>query len=139
MAERTASPAQLELAQASYARCQLAPDFFRAFYNRFLASDPAIPPYFAHTRFDRQEKLLQHGVALLLIYAKRPNPSLLDRIAERHGAATGLGVPAALFAPFAESFLATVRDLDPAADDATMEAWQAALAPGIAYVKGRAA
>jgi len=139
MAARPVSPAQLKLAQASYERCQSAPDFFRAFYDRFLASDPAIPPYFAHTRFDRQEKLLQHGVALLLIYAKRPNPSLLDRIAERHGPAGGLAIPASLFEPFAESFLATVRDLDPSADDATEAAWRAALAPGIEYVRNRAA
>ena len=81
MALRTVSPIQLELAQASYARCQEAPDFFRSFYNRFLASDPAIPPYFANTRFELQDKLLQHGIALLLIYARRPNPGLLERIA----------------------------------------------------------
>ena len=82
MALRAVPPSQLELAQASYARCLQAPEFFRSFYNRFLASDPAIPPYFAETRFDRQDKLLQHGIALLLIYARRPNPGLLDRIAE---------------------------------------------------------
>ena len=135
MALRSVSPSELELAQASYARCLQAPDFFRSFYNRFLASDPAIPPYFAETRFDRQDKLLQHGVALLLIYAKRPNPGLLERIAERHG--TGdLNIPARLYSPFVESFIATVRQFDTACDDAIEAAWRAALAPGIACVKG---
>lgn len=136
MALRSASPIQLELAQASYARCLLAPEFFRSFYNRFLASNPAIPPYFAATRFDRQDKLLQHGVALLLIYAKRPNPSLLDRIAERHGPNGDLKIPERLFAPFVESFIETVRQFDPACDAAIEAAWRAALAPGIEYVKG---
>ena len=135
MALRSVTPSQLELAQASYERCLRAPEFFRAFYNRFLTSDPAIPPYFAETRFDRQEKLLQHGVALLLIYAKRPNPGLLERIAERHGAGD-LNIPARLYPPFAESFIATVRQFDTACDDAIEAAWRAALAPGIAYVKG---
>lgn len=137
MALRNVSPTQLELARASYARCQLAPEFFRSFYNRFLASDPSIPPYFAETRFDRQEKLLQHGVSLLLVYAGRPNPSLLDRIAERHGH-SGLGIPAQLFAPFVESFLATVREFDPGADAATEAAWREALGPGVEYVMRQA-
>lgn len=52
--------AELEVAPASYGRCQRAPEFFRTFYNRFLASDHAIPPMFAQTRFDRQDRLLQH-------------------------------------------------------------------------------
>ena len=137
MALRSVSPAQLELAQASYARCLEAPEFFRAFYDRFLASDPAIPPYFAQTRFDRQDRLLQHGIALLLIYAKRPNPGLLERIAERHGAGD-LNIPARLFAPFTESFIASVRQFDPAFDGTVEAAWRAALAPGIACVQGSA-
>jgi hemoglobin-like flavoprotein len=135
MALRSVSPSQLELAQASYARCLQAPEFFRAFYNRFLASDPAIPPYFVETRFDRQDKLLQHGVALLLIYAKRPNPALLERIAERHGPGD-LNIPARLYAPFVESFIATVREFDGTCDDAVEAAWRAALAPGVACVRG---
>ena len=135
MALRSVSQSQLELAQASYERCLRAPDFFRSFYNRFLASDPAIPPYFVETRFDRQDKLLQHGVALLLIYAKRPNPALLERIAERHGPGD-LNIPARLYAPFVESFIATVREFDSACDDAIEAAWRAALAPGVACVRG---
>jgi hypothetical protein len=135
MALRTVSPIQLELAQASYARCQEAPDFFRSFYNRFLASDPAIPPYFANTRFELQDKLLQHGIALLLIYARRPNPALLERLASRHGGGD-LNIPRRLFAPFVESFIATVRQFDTACDDEIEGAWRAALAPGVACVKG---
>jgi hemoglobin-like flavoprotein len=129
---------ELELAEASYARCVQSPGFFRSFYDRFLASDPAIPPYFAATRFDRQDKLLQHGVSLLLIYAKRPNPSLLDRIAERHGP-KGLSIPPALFPPFIESFIDTVREFDPEFNAGIEAAWRAAIAPGAAYIRGAGA
>ncbi len=135
MAPPTVAEHQLELAQASYARCQLAPDFFRTFYNRLLASDPAIPPYFAHTKFDKQHKLLQHGVSLLLIYAKRPNPNLLERITERHGPG-GLNIPDRLYPVFIESFLETVREYDPSFDTDHAAAWRAALAPGIAVMRG---
>ena len=135
MALQIVSPIQLELAQASYARCQQAPEFFRTFYNRFLASDPAIPPYFANTRFELQDKLLQHGIALLLIYARRPNPALLERLASRHGRGD-LNIPPHLFSLFVESFIATVCQFDTACDDEIVSAWRAALAPGVACVKG---
>jgi hemoglobin-like flavoprotein len=121
----------LELAQASYARCQKAPEFFRAFYDRFIASDPSIPAYFTHTRFDKQEKLLQHGLSLLLIYAKRPNPNLLQRLSERHGP-TDLNIPLRFYPLFLESLILTVRQFDPQCDDATVDAWRSALAPGVA-------
>ena len=136
MALPTVAEHQLELAQASYARCQQAPLFFRSFYDRFAASDPAIPPYFTHTKFEKQDRLLQHGISLLLIYAKRPDTHLLERIAERHGPQGDLKIPPRLYAPFVESFVATVRQYDTACDDATEEAWRAALAPGIDYLRG---
>lgn len=123
----------LELAQGSYTRCQETPDFFRAFYDRFLQSSPEIPPYFAHTRFDRQHRLLLHGISLLLIYARRPNPHLLQRIVERHGP-DDLNIPARLYPHFVDSFLLTVRDHDPQYDPSVEAAWRAALAPGIAFM-----
>ena len=132
MALRSVSAAQLDLAQASYARCQLAPEFFRSFYDRFLASDPAIPSFFAETRFDRQDKLLQHGISLLLIYARSGRTRACSTGSPNAiGAAGGLAVPARLFSPFLESFLATVEEFDPDASAETEAAWRAALAPGI--------
>jgi hemoglobin-like flavoprotein len=130
-----ASQEQIRLARASYARCQRSPEFFRRFYERFLASTPEIPGYFTDTKFDKQERLLEHGVMLLLIYAKRENPSLLTRITERHGP-KGLGIPARLYPKFTSSFLATVQQFDPGCDTATLDAWETALKPGIAFISG---
>jgi hemoglobin-like flavoprotein len=135
MTPPTLADQQLELAQASYARCQQHPEFFRAFYNRLLSSDPAIVPYFANTKFEKQDRLLQHGISLLLIYAKRPNPNLLERIAERHGP-SGLNIPDRFYPKFMESLVATVGELDPAFDARTEAAWRAALEPGIRFMKG---
>lgn len=126
---------QVESASASYTRCQKAPDFFRAFYNRFLASDPAIPPYFATTKFDKQEKLLQHGLSMLIIHARRSNPHLLGRLVERHGT-RGLAIPARLYPVFLDSLLATVQEFDSQCDAAVLEAWRVTLAPGIELMRG---
>lgn len=130
-----ASKEQIMLARASYGRCQRSPEFFRRFYEHFLASAPEIPGYFADTKFDKQDHLLEHGILLLLIYAKRENPSLLTRITERHGP-KGLGIPARLYPKFTSSFLATVKQTDPNCDQATLDAWEAALKPGIAFISG---
>lgn len=137
MALREVSAHELDLAQASYSRCLEAPNFFRAFYDRFLASDPAIPPYFADTSFERQDRLLQHGISLLLIYAKRPNPALLERITERHGPGD-LDIPARLYPLFLQGFLATVAEFDPGYSAEVEAAWRSALAPGFAIVSGGA-
>ncbi len=138
MALREVTAQELDLAQASYARCLETPDFFRAFYNRFLATDPSIPAYFAETSFERQDRLLQHGISLLLIYARRPNPSLLDRITARHGPAD-LNIPGRLYPLFLQSFLTTVEEFDAGYNAEVEAAWRSALAPGIAIVSGGAA
>lgn len=129
-----ASARQLDLAQRSYERCQRAPEFFRTFYDRLLASDPAIPPLFAETAFPRQHKLLQHGLGLLLSYARRANPHLLERIAERHGPGD-LNIPAVMYPLFVDALLEAVRIHDPDCDAAVEEAWRASLAPGIKFMQ----
>lgn len=138
MTARPVTNPVLDLAQASYARCLAAePAFFRTFYDRFLASDPAIPPHFAKTRFDKQDRLLQHGISILLVYARRPDPSLLQRLAERHGPRE-LNIPAPLYVQFVDSFVATVRQYDPAFDGSVEAAWRSALAPGIDFMSRQA-
>jgi hemoglobin-like flavoprotein len=135
MGETTVGLQQVELASASYVRCQKAPEFFRAFYNRFLARDPAVAPYFATTSFDKQEKLLQHGLSMLLIVARRSNPNLLNRLVDRHGP-RGLNIPSNLYPVFLDSLLETVQEFDSACDPAVLQAWRVSLKPGIALLSG---
>ena len=129
----SATPTQhVEIAQESYRRCQRE-EFFQGFYKRLLASHHSIPPMFAKTDFERQNKLLQHGLGLLLNYARRPNPTLLERLAVRH-AKGDLDVAPTLYPNFVESLIATVREFDPQCDPKVEQAWRAALAPGIGFM-----
>ncbi len=131
----TSTPA-MELVDASYQRCCAVPDFFRHFYGNFLASDERVAALFAETELVRQGKLLQHAVGLMLIFAKRGNPVMLERIADRHG--TGdLNVPADLFPAFVESFVTTVAEHDPAYTPELDAAWREVMAPGIQFMIGR--
>jgi hemoglobin-like flavoprotein len=124
------------IAQQSYSRCLRIADFFARFYDRFLSSDPAIPPMFAGTEFPRQHKLLQHGLGLLLSYAKNPDPMLLDRLAARHSGA-GLDVPPPMYVLFLESLVTTVRESDPRFDESIEAAWRAAMQPGVEFMRAR--
>jgi len=131
----SAPPEIVEVAEASYRRCQ-SEGFFRAFYDRLLASDPRIPPMFAKTDFTKQTKLLQHGIGLLFVFAKRGNPSIVDRIAVRHSRHQ-VPVPADMYPLWVESLVATVREYDPRCSPAVEQAWRQAVSPGIAYIISR--
>jgi hemoglobin-like flavoprotein len=124
------------LAQDSYSRCLRSPRFFASFYERLLASDPAVPPMFAKTEFPKQHKLLQHGLGLLLSYGHKRDDALLERIALRHSPA-GVDVHPSMYALFIESLLATIREQDPRCTDETEAAWREALRPGVEFMQSR--
>lgn len=124
------------IAQHSYARCLRASDFFSVLYDHLLGSDPRIPPMFEKTAFPRQHKLLQHGIGLLLSYAKNPDDALLERIAARHSA-QGIDVAPGMYEHFVSSLMAAVEETDPRFDEEVEAAWKEAMAPGLAFMKAR--
>ena len=128
----------MALTKASYERCSATQGFFRAFYDDFFARCPEAKPRFANTDFDRQNKLLRHAIGLLLIFPGHPlaDPSVLRRIAERHSR-HDLDIPPALYPPFLESLIATVRHYDPQCDQAIEQAWRETMGPGVAYMQAR--
>ena len=125
---------RVQLAEASYHRCAESGAFYSTFYDHLLASDPRIPPMFAATEFARQHQLLKHALGLLIIYAKRANPALLERIAARH---QEVGVLNELYPFFVESLVLTVAEHDPEYTPEVAEAWRATLAPAIAFIMQR--
>lgn len=126
---------EIQLAEDSYRRCQGEP-FFQAFYHRLLGADPAVREKFANTDFERQNRLLQHGIGLLLSFGRRPNPMLLARIAERHSS-RDLDIAPALHEYFVDSLIETVREYDAACTPAVEDAWRVAVAPGIEFIVSR--
>ncbi len=125
-------PETVQIAEESYRRCGHEA-FFHSFYRRLLGSDESIRSKFARTDFERQNKLLQHGLGLLFIYAKRGNPSLLERIATRHGPGD-VDVAPSLYPLFVDSLVATVKEFDTLCSPEVEQAWRQALAPGIAFM-----
>ena len=128
------SQTQVQLAEASYHRCAESEAFYNRLYHHLLASHPRIAPMFASTEFERQHRLLKHALGLLIIYAKRANPALLDRIADRH---VEVGVTDDLYPLFVESLVRTVAEHDPEYTQALGDAWRVALEPGLEYMRAR--
>jgi hemoglobin-like flavoprotein len=128
----------VSVARASYRRCCEAADFFSAFYANFFAACPAARPMFAATDFDRQHRLLQHGLGLLFNFNNQPatEPSILTRVAERHSR-RDLDVDPSLYAAFLESLIATAGQFDPEFSPETEAAWREATAKGVAYMQAR--
>lgn len=124
------------VAHDSYERCLKASDFFWEFYRRLLNSHPSIPKMFEGTEFPRQHRLLQHGIGLLLIHAKRSDEQLLERLAERHSK-TDLDIHPDLYDGFVDSLVGAVSQCDPEFGTAVEEAWREALRPGIDFMKAK--
>jgi len=124
------------VAQRSYARCLRDPNFFAVLYDHLLACDPRIPPMFQETEFPRQHRLLQHGLGLLLSYAREPDEALLERIAARHSA-QGIDVPPEMYQHFVSSLMAAVEESDGRFDGEVEQAWKQTVEPGLAFMKAR--
>lgn len=126
------------LAKASYDRCCKSPDFLQTFYRNFLTACPEAAPHFAQTNFEQQTKLLRHAIGLLLIFPKQPTrePTLLARVAERHSR-RDLNIDPALYRPFIDALITTVKQFDGECTPAVEAAWRETVAPGVAYMKSK--
>ncbi len=119
----------------SFDRCEAAGDFAETFYDIFLASSPAIAPFFAETNFVKQRNLLRATVYILV--TRMPDDpqarETLERIGQSH-ARTQLNVRPELYELWLDSVCATVEKLDPQWTPELETAWRAQLRPGIEVI-----
>jgi hemoglobin-like flavoprotein len=134
----TPNPDSTAAARASFDRCCASEDFLPSFYRIFFAKCPEVRPKFDSTDFERQHRLLQHALGMLLLYPSRmeTEPWVLKRVADRH-AAHDLDIDPGLYPCFVDSLIEAVEGHDPAYTVETGEAWRDAVAPGIAYMQSR--
>jgi hemoglobin-like flavoprotein len=125
-----------QITRASFTRCVELPDFFPAFYRNFFASLPEAKPLFAKTNLEKQHKLIEHAIKILLIFPQQApgEPTLLTRLAEKHGKAE-LGINPAWYPAFLESLVFTASQFDPEFTPGIGAAWREALQPGMDYMR----
>lgn len=115
----------------SFERCTNQPGFFDCFYQRFMASSPAIAPHFVHTDFKRQKRLLKSALLLLMMhYLEIKNNEPLKQLAilhDRHHR----NIAPELYDQWLNCLLDTVKQCDPLYDETVATAWRTVLQPGI--------
>lgn len=130
-------PNPVAVAKASYARCLSTSDFLLTFYRNFFRVCPAAEPLFANINLDRQARLLQHALGLLLAFpaTSTQEPTVLTRLAVKHGP-EGLNIDPSMYPPFLEALVESATEHDPEFTPAIAEAWREAVKPGLAYMQG---
>jgi hemoglobin-like flavoprotein len=126
----------LDVFEASLRRCEARPGFLDLFYEKFLASSPAVREKFVGTNFVRQKRALRASFHHLVLAAedetRGPDRYLAD-IAAQHGS-DRLNIGADLYDFWLDSLLATVRECDPEFDREVEAAWEAVMMVGIQYL-----
>ncbi|WP_417567610.1 globin [Marinobacter sp.] len=128
-----------ELFDASYERVLHpppgAPDFFEAFYRRFLMSSPEVRILFRNTDMAVQRSMLKKSFfSLIAFYASGSVDDVLHRIACLHSARY-LNVKPHLYDLWLDCLTDTVRAYDWEFSDDIELAWRLVLSPGITYMK----
>lgn len=130
--------ALVETARASYERCCQAPEFLRPSSRNFFVAAPHAEAHFANTDFERQSKLLQHAIGLLLSFPTQTaaEPTILRRVANRHKR-DDLDVPPDWYPDSVDALVQTVAEHDDQYSDDIAEAWRTTVSPGIDYMKAQ--
>lgn len=122
--------------KASFARCAaLGDEFFDSFYASLVDRETAIGQMFAETDMQRQNQLIQDGIAQLIAYAEG------NATAETHIRALGrshsrhfINVPPDFYPLWVDSLLTALREHDPKFNSQLADEWKKVIAPGIALM-----
>ena len=105
---------------------------FKRFYQHFL-ENPAVAEMFESTDMERQVQMLKRSLFHVVAFyvTGSPGPEL-KRVAEMH---RHLALRPEMFDGWLKALIATVKELDVAADEKTLLAWCWALTPGLTYMR----
>lgn len=117
----------------------LADQFFARFYERFTAADPRVREAFRDTDMAHQISMLRKSFFYMVNFFASTEPAdYLQRIAALHGPGR-LDIEPELFDLWLETLVEVLRDIDPEFDTCVELAWRVVLAPGLTFMKFRAA
>ena len=129
------TPAEIEIFADSFDRCMAAERFFDVFYDRFLASSPAVAAQFANTDVRRQKRAVRASLYLIMSCCVRAEPDFtpLERLARRHSRRE-LNIAPELYRLFLESLIETVRECDGKFGPAVERVWRDAMQQAIDFL-----
>ena len=125
----------------SYGRCVITGEskktFFTTFYNKFLASDPAIKAKFETTEFEKQITMLKNAISMAILYVEKQDDLALDvltRIRHSHSRAR-LDINPKYYKNWLESLIDTLKKCDPQFNVQLEADWRDMLTVIIDYIK----
>lgn len=130
---------ELQRFEASMHRCLEDESFLRRFYERFLGSSPEVAEKFASTDLDRQARMLEESLRLVLSAAlgTETGREHLEHIAEMHSRRK-LGIGPHLYQHWLDAVVQVASETDPDWEPGLEDTWRAALQPCIDHMIRRA-
>jgi hemoglobin-like flavoprotein len=129
----------IQQARDSLSRCIQSPEFLDRFYELFMDSSEDIRKRFEKTDFDRQKKMLQDSLFVMLVAAGTKTGFAfkeLSKLAERHSRKQ-LGIHPDWYDLWLQCLLKAVAEHDPEYRPELDDAWRASLEDGIELMKAR--
>jgi len=112
------------------------PAFVEKFYSIFLDADPRIRPLFKNTDFEKQKRLLLHGIFVLLKYAegKAVGELAIDRLGELHSR-NKMDIKPDMYPIWVDCLMKALAEKDPKFSPGLEAKWRHALQKGIDIMK----
>ncbi|NUM81482.1 globin [bacterium] len=122
-----------DIVHDSYSRCAIRKKFFDDFYDTFMSSSPQIAYMFRKSDMEKQKKLLDNGVTMMIMFAggNAIGKIALDHIAKIH---RQLNVTEEYYNYWLESLLQTLKKHDPQYSFKLERAWKEVMGVGIDYL-----
>lgn len=122
-----------DIVHDSYSRCAIRKKFFDDFYDTFMSSSPQIAYMFRKSDMEKQKKLLDNGVTMMIMFAggNAIGKIALDHIAKIH---RQLNVTEEYYNYWLESLLQTLKKHDLQYSFKLERAWKEVMGVGIDYL-----
>lgn len=118
----------------SYGRCCNNEQFFIDFYDRFMASSPAVRERFVNTDMPAQRHLLRNGVMQLVLHSRGMPPTKLRALGESHSR-RHLDIDPQWYGLWLDALMETLHRHDPQFDDELEAIWRQTIQPGIDIIR----
>lgn len=129
----------MEQARDSLSRCVKVPGFLDRFYELLMASSDEIRSKFATTDFERQMKVLQDSLFVMMVAAGTTSGLAhkeLAKLAERHSR-KNLGIKPQWYTNWLDCLMEAIAEIDPEYTPELETAWRESLKPGIELLSSK--
>jgi hemoglobin-like flavoprotein len=132
-------PLQVDQARDSLSRCVKDPRFLDRFYELLMASSDDIREKFETTDFERQMKVLQDSLFVMMVAAGTTSGMAhkeLAKLAERHSR-NNLNIKPEWYVNWLDCLMKAVTEVDPQYTPELELAWRESLKGGIDLLKSK--